>query len=100
MTRQIIFVLILIAVAFGGYYYWKQSSGAVVIETTAGPTEFAKEINQKLEQYRRINSLAPNLSVFDNTLFRELRASGAGVISVGTSSPQINRGRSNPFVSF
>lgn len=100
MTRQIIFVIILIAVAFGGYYYWKQSSSTAVLETTVGPTQFAKEINQKLEQYRRINSLAPNLSIFDNALFRELRVSGAGVISVGTSSPEIRRGRSNPFVSF
>lgn len=99
MSRQIIFIVVLIAVAFGGYYYWKQSSGTEVVQTTAGPTPFAKEINQKLEQYRRINSLAPNLSIFEDTLFRELRPSGAGSVSSGTSTA-VNRGRSNPFVSF
>lgn len=99
MSRQIIFIIILIAVALGGYYFWQKSQSAAVVKTTAGPTPFAKEINQKLEEYRRINSLAPNLSIFDNTLFRELRPSGAGSIVVGTST-QLNRGRSNPFVSF
>lgn len=99
MNFRIIFLAILIlAVLGGGYLWWSGRS------QNAGPsieTAFTKEIDAKLQEFKKIQSISPNLNVFDDSLLLALRSSGIIVqIPGNTGTSTGSRGRANPFVAF
>lgn len=98
MNRSIFLTAILILILLGGGYLFVTRSGATVPVVS---TSFTQEMDAKLAEYRKIETLSPNLSIFDDVLFQALRPSGAVILPVGsgTSSPT-SRGRANPFIPF
>mgnify|MGYP001618653701 CR=1 FL=1 len=96
--RVIILSVLILAVLGGGYLWWSGRSQATAPTLE---TAFTKEIDAKLQEFRKIQSISPNLNIFDDSLLLALRASGVIVqIPGGTGTSTGSRGRPNPFVAF
>ncbi|MBI2055224.1 MAG: hypothetical protein HYT39_04015 [Candidatus Sungbacteria bacterium] len=96
--RTIILTILILAVLGGGYLWW---SGRSQSAKPSMETAFTKEIDAKLQEFRKIQSISPNLNIFDDALLLALRASGIIVqIPGGTGTSTGSKGRANPFVAF
>lgn len=94
MGRQIITAVILLAALGGGvYFWWNRSSDP----SQAVSTPYIEEMEGKLAEYRKIQSLSPNLSIFDDKLFQALRPSGSGAVLTASTTVRV---RPNPFAPF
>ena len=101
ILRKLFMVIIVLLVAGGAYFWWskRQSSS----ETPLVSTPFTDEINAKLEEYRKIESISPNLNIFDDKLFQALHPGGVSLPLLGSGGLDTTagtRGRPNPFIAF
>ena len=94
--RQNILVVVLIFFLLAGGFIWFRSlrdasSGVQAVETAG--------VSGRLGQYKQLQNLKPDLSIFTDPLFRSLERASPGPTGgpPAVSSGDVRAGRANPF---
>lgn len=96
MRETIITIALLGLIAGGGWAWYKYVREAPSPDLETSQLGEQREQNERLRQYRQLNSLKPDLSLLDQPVFRTLQAAQAAATTTGA----IPRGRPNPFAPF
>ncbi len=90
MRQTIITVLLLMLIAAGGWAWYKFSG-----EMTSGPSISPQELqaeNERLQLYRKLNKLKPDIDILNNLVFQSLQSPVAA-----NATTTIAKGRADPF---
>ena len=97
MRQALLPIILVIAVVGAGYFTYQLFMSGPLDEEFSVPEGIDE---QTLAEYRKIQTLKPDLSVFTDTFFKSLfspwQVFGAGAAATPTAKP----GRPNPFAPF
>ena len=90
-------VVLIIAVVGTGYFAYQFFTGGPSDEEFGAPEGIDE---QKLVEYRKIQTLKPDLSVFTDPFFKSLFSPRQVFGTEAVGAPIVKPGRPNPFVPF
>ena len=97
MRQTVLSIVLVVAVIGAGYFTYQFFAGGPAGEELSAPEGIDE---QRLAEYRKIQTLKPDLSVFTDPFFKSLfspwQVFGAGAAAAPTAKP----GRPNPFAPF
>ncbi len=97
MRQTLLSIVLIVAIIGAGYFTYQFFAGGPSDEELSAPSGIDE---QKLEDYRKIETLKPDLSVFTDSFFKSLfspfQVFGTGATTTITAKP----GRPNPFMPF